>query len=181
MARVELLDIGQMEPELQKVLRKMEGNGYEVLNIHKALAHAPELCAAFVRMANKLLFRTKIEPKLRELAILRVARLTKARYEREQHEAVARELGMPDLQIDAVKKWQGSRHFDKHEQTVLQFTDELTGQVRAKNSTYKKLQAFLSEREIVELTLTVGFYNMVSRFLEALEVDLDEARFKVRV
>ena len=57
---------------------------------------------------------------------------------------------------------------------MLQYTDEVTGQIRAKNSTYKKLQAFPSEREIVELTLTIGFYNMVSRFLESLEVDLDE-------
>jgi len=180
MARVELLDVGQMQPDLQNVFRKMEGNGYDVLNIYKALAHAPDLCLAFMRLGNKVLFKSRIDPKLRELAILRVSRLTKARYEREQHESIARDLGMDELQIDAVKKWQGSRHFDKHEQTVLQYTDELTGQVRAKNSTYKKLQAFLSEREIVELTVTVGFYNMVSRVLEALEVDLDDARFKVR-
>jgi alkylhydroperoxidase family enzyme len=128
----------------------------------------------FLRMGSKLLFKGRLDPRLRELAILRVARLTKARYEREQHEAIARGLAMPDLQIEAVKKWQGSKHFDKREQAVLQYTDEVTEQIRAKNSTYKKLQAFLSEREIVELTLTIGFYNMVSRFLEALEVDLDE-------
>jgi uncharacterized peroxidase-related enzyme len=174
MARVQLLDLQEMTPDLRETFRKMEANGFEILNINRAMAHAPEACRDFLRMANKLLFKSRLDPRLRELAILRVSRLTKARYEREQHETIARGLAMTDLQIDAVKKWQGSKHFDKREQAVLQYTDELTQEIRAKNSTFKKLQAFLSEREIVELTLTIGFYNMVSRFLEALEVDLDD-------
>jgi len=174
MARVQLLDVKEMQADLQETFRKLEANGYEILNINRAMAHAPEISRDFLRMGSKLLFKGRLDPKLRELAILRVSRLTKCRYEREQHEIIARKLAMPDLQIEAVKKWQGSKHFDKHEQAVLQYTDEVTQEVRAKNSTYKKLQAFLNEREIVELTLTIGYYNMVSRFLEALEVDLDE-------
>jgi AhpD family alkylhydroperoxidase len=174
MARVELLELKEMQPDLQETFRKLEANGYEILNINRAMAHAPEVCRDFIRLGSKLLFKSKLDPKLRELAILRVARLTKCRYEREQHEIIARRLAMPDLQIDAVKKWQGSKHFDKREQAVLQYTDEVTQEVRAKNSTYKKLQAFLSEREIVELTVVIGYYNLVARFLEALEVDLDE-------
>jgi alkylhydroperoxidase family enzyme len=174
MARVHLLDVKEMQPDLQDTFRKLEANGYEILNINRAMAHAPEPCRDFLRLGSKLLFKSRLDPKLRELAILRVARLTKAKYERAQHEIIARRLGMPDLQIEAVKKWEGSKHFDKREQAILQYTDEVTQEVRAKNSTYKKLQAFLNEREIVELTLTIGYYNMVSRFLEALEVDLDE-------
>jgi uncharacterized peroxidase-related enzyme len=177
MARVQLLDVDQMSPDLRETFRKTEANGFEVLNLYRALAHSPDLCRQFMRLGNRILFRSKLDPKLRELAILRVARLTKAGYERVQHEAIARRLGMPDAQIEAVKRWQGSRHFDPREQAVLHYTDELTEKVRAKNSVYKKLRAFMDEQEIVELTLTIGFYGMVARFLEGLEVDLDEGKF----
>jgi 4-carboxymuconolactone decarboxylase len=61
---------------------------------------------------------------------------------------------------------------------VLAYADEVTEGVRAKKATFKRLGKFLSEQEIVELTLTIGFYGMVARFLEALEVDVDRKRFR---
>jgi alkylhydroperoxidase family enzyme len=35
------------------------------------------------------------------------------------------------------------------------------------------VRQYFNEREMVELTATIGAYNMVSRFLEALQVDHD--------
>src|SRR5690349_6157859 len=101
MARVHLMDLKEMQPDLQETFRKLEANGYSVLNINRAMAHAPELSRDFLRLGSKILFKSRLDPKLRELAILRVSRLTKCKYERMQHEIIARKLDMPDLQIEA--------------------------------------------------------------------------------
>jgi alkylhydroperoxidase family enzyme len=178
MARVKLLTLHEIEPELRERFEKMQTHGFEMLNIYRVLAHSPAACLAFMRLANRLLFHAKLDAKLRELAILRVAHLTQAAYERIQHEDIARGLGIPAKQIAGVKRWKGSKRFSAPERAVLQFTDELTRNVRAKKATFKKLQGFLSEQELVELTLTVGMYNFVSRFLEGLEVDLESKRLR---
>jgi len=176
MARVKLLTLHEMDPELRQMFEKMESHGFELLNIYRVLAHSPELCQSFMRFANRILFKAKLDAKLREVAILRVAHLTKATYERVQHEDIARRLGMPAKQIAGIQRWKTSKHFSAPEQAVLQYTDEVTTSIRAKKGTFKKLGKFLSPQEIVELTLTIGMYNLVSRFLEALEVDLESKR-----
>jgi len=173
MARVKLLNLNEMDAELRETFMRMEAHGFELLNIYRVLAHSPELCQTFMRFANRILFKAKLDAKLRELAILRIAHLTKATYERVQHEAIARDVGIPQKQIDAIKRWKAAKRFTPPEQAVLQYTDELTKSIRAKKATFKRLKRFLSEQEIVELTLTVGMYNLVSRFLEGLEVDLE--------
>jgi AhpD family alkylhydroperoxidase len=178
MARVTLLKLNDMEPELREIFARMESHGFEMLNIYRVLAHSPELCHAFLRFANRILFKTKLDAKLRELVILRVAHLTKAKYELAQHVDIARGLGIPDKHIAGVRRWKGSQRYSPLEQAVLQYADELTENIRAKKATFKRVQRFLSEREIVELTLTIGMYNLVSRFLEGLEVDLDSKRLR---
>jgi 4-carboxymuconolactone decarboxylase len=177
MARVKLLSLKEIHPDLRPVYEKMESHGFPVLNIYRALAHSPELALGFMRFGNRILFKAKLDAKLREIAILRVAHLTKAAYERVQHEEIARRLGMPKQQIMGVKRWKTGKHFSVQERAVLQYTDELTKSIRAKNATFKNLRKFLSEQEIVELTLTIGMYNLVSRFLEALQIDLEDKRF----
>jgi 4-carboxymuconolactone decarboxylase len=178
MARVKLLSLDEMEPELRESFVKMEQAGFELLNIYRALAHSPELARTFMRFANRILFKAKLDAKLRELAILRIAHLTRATYERVQHEDIARQVGIPDKQIAEIKRWKASRRFAAPERAVLQYTDELTKNIRATTPTFKRVRGFLSEQEIVELTLTIGMYNLVSRFLEGLEVDLESKRLQ---
>ena len=59
------------------------------------------------------------------------------------------------------------------ERAVLQYTDELALGIRASDETFKGIAAFLSQKEIVELTTTIGYYGMVSRTLEALQIELE--------
>jgi alkylhydroperoxidase family enzyme len=56
---------------------------------------------------------------------------------------------------------------------VLAYAGELTAEASVSDATYAAVAAFLNEEEVVELTLVTGFYNLVSRALNALEVDVD--------
>ena len=120
-----------------------------------------------------MLLKGDLSPRLRELAILRVGDLAKANYEWTKHVPIALEAGANQGQIDELSNWTGSPHFDEQEQAVLKYTDEVARNIRASDDTIKKIAEFLSEKEIIELTVTIGYYGLVCRVLEALEIQLE--------
>jgi alkylhydroperoxidase family enzyme len=56
---------------------------------------------------------------------------------------------------------------------VISYAGEMTADARVSDATFDALASHLNEEEIVELTLVTGFYNLVSRTLNALQVDVD--------
>jgi len=173
MARVKLLEKEDVDPMVKQIFQKIEDSGGEVINLMKALAHSPKICRDFNRMGITLLLKGDLSPRLRELAILRVGDLAKANYEWTKHVPMALEAGTHQGQIDELSGWKDSTRFDEQEQAVLQYTDEVARHVRASDATFKKIAAFLSEKEIVELTVTIGYYGMVCRTLETLQIELE--------
>jgi alkylhydroperoxidase family enzyme len=173
MARVKLLEKQDVDPMVREIFQKIEDSGSEVINLMKALAHSPKICRDFNRMGITLLLKGDLSPRLRELAILRVGDLAKANYEWTKHVPIALQAGANQGQIDELSNWAGSTQFDEREQAVLQYTDEVARNIRVSDDTFKKIAEFLSEKEIIELTVTIGYYGLVCRVLEALEIQLE--------
>src|SRR5262249_20854146 len=73
------------------------------LNIFRMLSHAETAFRPFLRFGGTILGGLKLDPRLRELAILQVAADAQAEYEWVQHAAIARQVGIPDEQIAAVQ------------------------------------------------------------------------------
>jgi 4-carboxymuconolactone decarboxylase len=147
------------------------------LNIYRMLAHSEPGMKGFVRMGNALLNRGELDPVLRELAIIRVGRLSRAAYEVFQHERIGREAGVGDEKIAALRDATiEAAVFSEHEKAVLHFTDDLVRNVKASDKNLKTVAAFLSSAALVELTLTVGYYMMVCRFLETTGVEGEEGQ-----
>ncbi len=176
MARVAMLEMDQVSGELRDRFQKMEERGFEVLNLFKVMANSPVVGRDFLRLGNSILFKGSVEPRLRELAILRVGNLAKAIYEWTQHVPMARQAGLTKEQIDAIPNWNGSNLFSEQERAVLQYTDEVAETIRVSDDTFQGIKKFLTEEQIVELTTTIGYYGMVSRILEALQVELEDSR-----
>jgi len=174
MARVSYVEKGQAAPPAQELFQQLESRGARVLNLHKVLAHSPEALRSFIRLGYCLLARASLEPRLRELAILRVAYLTYCRYEWSQHLPLAQEAGVSQPQIDSLGYWPRSAAFNEVERAVLAYTDEVTERVRVAEETFARLRQHLDEAAIVELTLVVGYWGMVARLLVALAVDPEE-------
>jgi 4-carboxymuconolactone decarboxylase len=173
MARIKLIEKEDVDPMVNQIYQKIEDSGSEVINLMKALAHSPKICRDFNRMGITLLLKGDLSPRLRELAILRVGDLAKANYEWTKHVPIALEAGANQGQIDELTNWTNSTHFDEQEKAVLQFTDEVARNIRASDDTFKKIAVFLSEKEIIELTVTIGYYGMVCRVLETLQIELE--------
>jgi 4-carboxymuconolactone decarboxylase len=173
MPRIPYYDVDQATGRHAEFLGKLKPH----LNIYRMLANSENVLKGFVRMGNALLYRCELDPTLRELAILRVGRLSRAAYEIFQHERIAREVGVDEAKIAALRDATiEAPAFSDNDKAVLRFTDDVVRNVRASDRTLKAVQAFLSASALVELTLTIGYYMMVCRFLETTGVDGEEGQ-----
>ena len=174
MARVRLLDKDQAPPKIKELFQKIEGNGARVLNWYKVIAHSPNVASACIKLGNSVMNKAELSPKIRELVILRIARLTGSEYEWFQHVPIALGFGIEQKQIDEINEWKESSSFSDAERAVLQYTDEVTVNVKVEDGTFEVLKKHLDESNIVDLTLTIGYYCMLARAMVALEIDLEE-------
>jgi alkylhydroperoxidase family enzyme len=143
------------------------------LNIFRMLGHSGDLLEGFSRFGGLLLNKTSLDPVLREIAIVRVGVLSKASYEVHQHEAISRRIGMSDELIAAIHEGPDSAVFTDLQRLVMRFTDDVVLNVRAGDATFNPARAALGDKALQELTITIGFYMLVSRFLETFDVEIE--------
>jgi alkylhydroperoxidase family enzyme len=143
------------------------------LNIFRMMAGGGGLLPAFLKLGNHLLFRTKLDPILREIAIIRVGVLSKASYEVHQHERIGRDIGMSEALIRATYAGPDDPAFDPLQRLVMRYTDDVILHVRASDETFQPLLERLSVQEVQELTVTIGFYMMVCRYLETFGIEIE--------
>lgn len=173
MARVPILEKEEITGDLKETFAKMESRGTKILNIFKVMAHCPEVGRDFLKLGNSILLKGRLDPRLRELAILRVGHLAEAVYEWTQHAALASRIGVPQAQIDALPQWHNSDMFDEKEKAVLQYVDEVAENIRVSQETFQELKHFFTDEQVVELSVVIGYYGAVCRVLEALEIELE--------
>jgi 4-carboxymuconolactone decarboxylase len=174
MARVSFVEKGQADPLVEDLYKKIEARGQSIINLYKVLGHTPYIGLNWQRLGNSILRGEELSPKLRELAILRVGSLAKAWYEFSKHSVGGLRAGLTQTQIDAIHDWPGSKEFSDEERAVLAYTDEVARDIKVTDATFALLKERFTEHQIVELTVVIGYYGMVSRFLVALDIDIEE-------
>ncbi|MBV8451519.1 MAG: carboxymuconolactone decarboxylase family protein [Deltaproteobacteria bacterium] len=135
----------------------------------------------FSRLGNSLMTRGKLDKKLREIAILRNARVCSSLYEYTQHVPIAKAVGLSSEQIAAIDNWESAQCFNQAERLVLRLTDEVARNVKGSHETLEALKQHLGPGEIVELIMAIGFWGMVARVLETAEVELEDFAGKVNL
>src|SRR5271166_5083382 len=152
-----------------------------VLNVQKMTANAQSIFLQRSRLSNALFTQIKIDPKLREIAILRTAKDCHSVYEWTQHVPAAKHVGVKDQQIAAIENWQNASCFTEVERLVLQFTDEVNANVKASRTTLEALKQHLSPGEIIELLVIIGHWRQTATILETTEVDLEDFAGKYNI
>ncbi len=173
MARVKLIEKEQADPIFKEMFQKLEDGKFPVINLFKAMANSPKVGRNFIRLGNAILNAEILDPKLRELAILRVGNLLQSEYEFTKHVVIGKGTGVTMDQINDLSKWGSSKKFSDIERAVLQYTDEVTLNVKVGDGTFANLKRFFDDAAIVKLTATIGYYGMVSRVLVALQIELE--------
>jgi len=102
MARVKFVDKEQADPIIKEMFQKLDDRKVPVLNLFKAVGNCPKIGRNFVRLGNSILNPEFIDPKLRELAILRVGNLLRSEYEFTKHVTIGTEAGITKDQINEL-------------------------------------------------------------------------------
>lgn len=173
MARVTLLNEEDL-PELAPLIGRIKGRrGGTLLNLYRMLLHSPPVAEKWFEQNNAIRWETQLDGKTRELAVIRVAAANRADYVFKSHvPSVALDEGLTLAQCDALAAgWQESPLFDARERAILAYVDAMTNDLQVPDAVFEPLRRHLTERQLVELTVLIGAYNMHCRVLEALQVE----------
>jgi 4-carboxymuconolactone decarboxylase len=172
MARVSLIEPAE-HPELAPIIEKIRsGRRGTVINVYKLLLHSPTIAEIWLELINAARWKTELDGRLREIVIIRVGHLNRCSYVVNQHvPLLALAEGLTQEECDALAEWRASRLFSKRERAALGFTDASTREVEVADLVFDALRPHFSERQIVELAVLVGAYNMHTRMCQALAID----------
>jgi alkylhydroperoxidase family enzyme len=169
MARIPYADPGR--PDVAPLAARIKAErGGKMLNLYRMLLHSPAVAEGWLGFLTAIRQKSELAPRVRELVIMRVAVLNEAPYEFDAHLPFARAEGVTDAQVEGLRTGDLAR-FDERERAALAYTDAMTRTIRVPDDVFAAVRRHFGEPEIVALTATVGAYNLVSRFLEALQVD----------
>ncbi len=158
------------------LLSRIQAQRGRVSALYGTLLHSPPLAEGWLHFLTAVRQQSSLPPMLRELVILRVAVLNGAPYEFEAHRHHAEQAGLSAAQIDALASGAVEGRFDATAMAVIAYTDAMTREIEVPDPVYAAVRAAFDDRELVELTATVGAYNLVSRFLVALRVGATGAK-----
>ncbi|WP_373980130.1 carboxymuconolactone decarboxylase family protein [Achromobacter sp. JD417] len=175
MARLPYADL--THPEARSLVERIVAQRGSVLHLYQMLLHSPAVADGWLNYLTSIRQLSTLPGDLRELVIMRVAAINGAPYEADQHAPIALKEGVSQAQLDALDAWETSGLFSERERAVLAYTDAMTRHVQVPEAVFDAVRAAMgSEKLVVELTATVAAYNMVSRFLEALQVHSHDHR-----
>jgi 4-carboxymuconolactone decarboxylase len=167
------------EPETEEgreLFARLEQGPLGIINLFRVVAHNPTVLRGWLRMATPLLMGgLSLDPRLREIVILRVAQNVRSEYEFGHHIPIARAVGLTDEEIASLQDFEEAGKFSDLERAAIRYVDASSQLTPDAPDLARDLKRWLSDRELLELTFCVGHWNMVARILVPLEVEVDDS------
>lgn len=168
MARLPYIEKAQVAPENQDLMKRD-------ITLYKQLVNSPNALRAFQGLGYFIRHKSTLDSRLRELAILQVGWLARSPYEWSHHIKLGYEFGVTDADIqalidDTVGKTTSLSPLDR---LVLSAAREATRDGAVSPATFEALRKDLSNEHMIDLVMTIGFYNAVVRVLGSLEIDVE--------
>jgi alkylhydroperoxidase family enzyme len=146
------------------------------LNIYRALLNHPELAGATAAQLSMLLWKAnRLDNRLRELIIMRIAWRTGSVYEWTQHWHVAQRIGISGADILSVRDWRNAGTLDAAAKAVLAATDETLDRGRISDETWRVCAQHVGgEAELMEMVVAIGNWRTFSEVLRSLNIPLED-------
>lgn len=164
------LVVGGTRPELKEIEDRILKERGRISLLYQVLLNSAPIAKGWEAMLTAVRNQTSVPADLRELMILRVAVLNKASFEFEAHIPHALKAGVSPEKIEALRALDLSSQFTDEEKMLLKMTDHMTRDIEVPADLMAKITSHYSPEKVVELVATVAAYNMVSRFLVALNI-----------
>ncbi len=136
--------------------------------------HAPAYGALTQQLGAFLRFKTSLEPRQSEFAILCTARMWRAQYEWHAHAPLAEKAGVKPETIADVKAGRAPKKAAKDERAIFDLVQELYRKRRVGDRNFKRVQGFLGDRATIELVGILGYYVGISMILNVFNVPLPD-------
>jgi len=143
------------------------------INLTRMLLHCPVLMVQSLLDFGLSFRKGNLDPKIRELVILRMATLRGSSYELMHHLPAAKTAGLSEMEISAITSAHPSGLDQKHS-IMIQLVDDCSQLGKVSDSTFEKAAEFFSVAQIAEATLLAGLYEMLACFLKTMGVELDQ-------
>lgn len=167
--KIPLPDDADLDSESREILAKLPA-----LNVFRMMANAPASFRPLIEFAFSLLVTSEFDARKREIAILRVAHVTRASYEWFQHVIVAKRVDVTDEEIEQIAVDGPVTGLDEEGNLLCRVADEISNEVRLGDDALQQILDRYGTRQATELILCISYFNMLSRFLESTRVELEE-------
>ncbi|MBS1836962.1 MAG: carboxymuconolactone decarboxylase family protein [Actinobacteria bacterium] len=148
-------------------------NLFATLGRHRRLAHG------WLHFAGTLMPGGRLPRRETELVILRVAHRRDCDYELDHHIHLGRRAGVTARDVDAVT-WDrgapGGPAWSDREAAILAVVDDLIDTRDVDDDTWATAAGLLDERELIELVVLVGHYDMLATTITTLRIQADRRR-----
>ena len=162
----------QVAPEYRDMLKRNT-------NLHKLLVNSPDMARAFNGVGSFIRFKSKLDPRLRELAILQVGWMERSEYEFTHHVKIGKEFGVTDEDIQGLMAETEGKpsKLEPLAKAILKGAREMVRDIGMSEATFAEIKKDLSNEHMTDLVLTIAFYCAVVRVLATMKID-NEPHYK---
>jgi alkylhydroperoxidase family enzyme len=139
------------------------------------LLHSPNVAEGWFDLLSATRKETILDGRTREFVIFFVAILLRAAYPTKDHVPIALKEGITKDEIDQLTSWRNLNIYSTRDKALLAYAEESSQNVQVPDDVFEALRQEYGGHEVVEITVLIGAYHMVARFLEALQIDLERS------
>lgn len=171
--RLEPLTDEQMDAEQAEMLSHYRVDG-EIFNVFRVFVRDFPMFKRHQVFANYIMRKSHLPPRDRELAILRIGWLNKSEYEWAHHAYMGVEAGLSEEEVKRVCAGPDAAGWSDWDATLLRAVDQIKFDAQMTDEIYNKLADTYDDKQMIDLVMTVGNYNMVSTGLNIFGVQLED-------
>jgi 4-carboxymuconolactone decarboxylase len=169
MARIPLPTRDSLPEGLQHRWDRFASTG-PVLNIYRLFLVNPE-----IQLNARAAWQASgLSPRAREIVILRAAFSRQSTYEWHQHVRIARDAGLSDADINAVRNWESSAGFSPDERALLAYVDAMATSQHPDAAAFDAVRQGRSDAELVGVTYLIALYFGLAQVMATMELETEE-------
>lgn len=168
MARLPYLEKSELKPEDQDLLKRE-------ITLFKCMVNSPNAARAFQGLGGFIRHKSRLDGRLREIAILAVGWITQAPYEWSHHVKIGQDFGVSERDIsDVIAECNGKESgLEPVAKLIVKAAREMTNDLAVSDSTFAELKKSFDNERLTDLVITMSFYNAVVRFLGSMRIDVE--------
>lgn len=170
--RISLLDRDEVGDEGKEAFDRLATTRGAVANVFRALANSPGALRTVSQVGEHIRYGSSLDPVLRELAILMVAKERRCQYEWSQHLPVAEELGIDEAVLAKV----GTAELEEEPGPLgpaMKYCRLLARGEEVEEATFGSVRGVLNDEQLIDLTVLVGYYRLLADVLVTFRVELE--------